>query len=447
MKSLKIKKGPILLPLLALVLALGVYTLCSFGRASAANNLSVGQQRLNEMDYGGAVASFTQAIEIDPTNREARIGLAQAYAGAQDYDVACQVLDDMVYTEKPDPEATRVMIELLEEDGQTHQALSLAQDLVEASDADEDYARRDALLQTLLGQKRSLAQGTDQSLLLTGGAVLARGSNTLGQLGLTPSEGTEEFVSARFAGTPAKVACVGRTSLVVDAAGGLWAAGENRWGQMGEGYAVTAPQEGWRQVPCTGNVADVAGTTGRLLVLLDDGTLLGAGAGSGQTLQRLTEFSTVTAIAANRRQAVVLTAAGRLYRSYSDTPADWETVARDVRSFTLSEDTLCWVGADNRVFSEGSSLQLPASWWTDSGLVADIDIDTLAAAGGLTLCTTSGGSLCRLTGERVQPVETVSAVSALYPVGRLLVLEYADGSAAYWSAEMAAPAPLEEYRP
>ena len=73
---------------------------------------------------------------------------------------------------------------------------------------------------------------------------------------------------------------MGRTSFVVDADGALWAAGENRWGQMGEGYAITAPQGGWVQVPAPGAVADVAGTTGRLLVLLTDGSLWTVGAGS-----------------------------------------------------------------------------------------------------------------------------------------------------------------------
>ena len=113
MRSLQVKKGPILVPLIALAAALAVYTLLNFRGTSAASCLSLGQQRLNELDHGGAVAAFTQAIELDPTSREARIGLAQAYAGTESYDVAQEVLADMVYTEQPDQDAAEVMIDLL----------------------------------------------------------------------------------------------------------------------------------------------------------------------------------------------------------------------------------------------------------------------------------------------------------------------------------------------
>ncbi len=446
MRSLQVKKGPILVPLIALAAALAVYTLLNFRGTSAASCLSLGQQRLNELDHGGAVAAFTQAIELDPTSREARIGLAQAYAGTESYDVAQEVLADMVYTEQPDQDAAEVMIDLLRQGGQTHQAVRLAQTLVESTDSDESYSLRDSLLTELFTSKRSLAQGTDQALIIANGAVLSRGSNALGQLGLDPSEGTERYVSARFSGTPVKVACIGRTSLVVDASGALWAAGENRWGQMGEGYAVTAPQSGWRQVPCPGAVADVAGTTGRLLALLQDGSLWTAGAGTGQALTRLERFPLVVEIAANSRQAVVLTAGGRLYRSYSDSPEVWELAASDVSSFSLSEDALCWVGSQNQIGAEGGRLGLPDAWYVPEGIVAGEAIDTIASANGLTLFTAAGGRLCRLPGDgSVEEVETEGVVTALYPRGQVLVLEYANGTAQYWAADMSAPAPLEQY--
>ena len=84
MKALKIKKGPILLPLLLLAAALGAYTLLNYQGVTAADSLSLGEQQLNNLDYSGAVASFTQAISLDPSSRDARIGLAKAYAGAEE---------------------------------------------------------------------------------------------------------------------------------------------------------------------------------------------------------------------------------------------------------------------------------------------------------------------------------------------------------------------------
>ena len=172
-----------------------------------------------------------------------------------------------------DVDAVLELIELLRRAGQLAQAVELSQILIDATDDDTYYTLQEELLAELAARPRSLAVGTDQSLVIQNGQVLSRGSNTLGQLGTDPAAVTasEQYASAQYAGgTPVKVTCVGRTSFVVDADGALWAAGENRWGQMGEGYAITAPQGGWVQVPTPGAVADVAGTTGRLLVLLTD---------------------------------------------------------------------------------------------------------------------------------------------------------------------------------
>lgn len=85
MEALKVKKGPILLPLAVLILVLGGYTFLQFRGVSAADRLTLGQQYLNDLDYGGAIAAFTQAIQLNPGSSEARVGLAQAYAGTQEY--------------------------------------------------------------------------------------------------------------------------------------------------------------------------------------------------------------------------------------------------------------------------------------------------------------------------------------------------------------------------
>ena len=95
MNALKIKKGPIILPLLLLAALLAGYTAMNFRGISAADSLSLGQQYLNEMDYGGAIAAFTKAIELDPTSREAHLGLARAYVGSENDELAQELLEEM----------------------------------------------------------------------------------------------------------------------------------------------------------------------------------------------------------------------------------------------------------------------------------------------------------------------------------------------------------------
>lgn len=444
-KALQIKKAPVLVPLAVLILVLGGYTFLQFRGVSAAGSLTLGQQYLNDLNYGGAIAAFTQAIELDPGSSEARIGLAKAYAGTEEYDVARQVLEELVYTQRPDEDAASTMIDILWKTGQLSQAAQLAQTLITTTDKDEYYTLRDEILAQLYASSRSYAVGTDQQLVISGGQVQSLGSNTLGQLGLDPAAvaASESYQSAGFSGTARKVVCVGRTSFVVDDNGGLWAAGENRWGQMGGGYADTAPEGGWVQVSCPGPVADVAGTTGRLLVLLTDGSLWTVGAGSGQTMTPLTRFPVVIQIAADGDRAAVLTADGALYTSASDTPEEWSLYRRDTAAFTLSDSGLFVITTEGRIVSDAYYAQLPASWTSyseDGSWQPDCVVTAIAAAGDRLLFTTADGRLCTVrSGGNVQEVESSAAVTALYPQGEVVVIEYEDGTARYWGEDMPSP--------
>lgn len=450
MKTLSFKKGPVLLPLLLLIIVLIVYTVLNFQTVSAADSLSVGQQYLNELNYEGAVAAFTRAIEIDPTNREARIGLAEAYAGTEQYDFAQQVLEDLVYTDRPDEEAIRTMAELMQRTGRPARAVPLVRTLVETTDKDEYYALLLELMEQIYSAPRSLAVGTDHTLVIRDRQVLGRGSNALGQLGNEPTAMTNaaSFVSTAFTGQPAKVICVGRTSFVVDTSGGLWATGENRWGQSGLGYAVTSPQGGWQQVPMASPVADVAGTTGRLLVLLTDGSLWTAGAGGGQTLECVERFPTVLMLAANQEQAVILTVSGQLYRSYSQSPNQWELVASDVCDVTLSDTDLCWIGSDNSLNWIGYGCALPSDWYANgySAAQPDFTVSRFAAESGRALLTDCNGQLYELPGNGTyHEVTANSPVAALYAQGATLVLEFEDGTAQFLLAGAVAFQALDAY--
>lgn len=61
-------------------------------RRTLREQMRLGDRYLDELDYERAVAAFEEAIEIDPKNVDAYMGLAQAYAGLQDYQKAIDVL-------------------------------------------------------------------------------------------------------------------------------------------------------------------------------------------------------------------------------------------------------------------------------------------------------------------------------------------------------------------
>ena len=80
------KCGKILMGvLLAAVLLL---TACTSKAQKAVEKVELGQKYLTEQNYTEAVASFTEAIGLDPENIPAYMGRAQAYTGLKQYDDA-----------------------------------------------------------------------------------------------------------------------------------------------------------------------------------------------------------------------------------------------------------------------------------------------------------------------------------------------------------------------
>ena len=433
MKTLKFKKGPIIVPLLLLILALAAYTVASYRSVSAAASLSVGQQYLNSLNYGGAIASFTKAIELDPSSRDARIGLADAYTGLGEYEIAQEAIEDLVYTERPDENATKKMADIMQESGQTEKAIPLVRTLIERTDKDEYYDLLNELMQQIYAEHRSLAIGPDYNLKIAGGQAMGQGSNVLGQLGIDPGmyPMADAFVACGFTGTPVKVAIAGRTSYIVDSNGALWAAGENRWGQMSQGYAVTNPQSGWVQVNTAAPVADVAGTVGRLIVLLTDGTVWTSGAGSTQSLEQIPQFSSVLKIASSQERTMLLTSRGTLYSSESETPDQWVPLADDVCEFSLSSSDLTWISSNGSVAIEGYGIPIPDTWTQDGDLYRpDFRICGFAAVSGNALCADSEGTLYLISRDGSQQTLTVSSpVLNVYAQSDVMVVECEDGSA------------------
>lgn len=94
--------------LFCLLLVLAVFVLltaCSSKAATATDKIELGQKYLTELNYTEAVASFTEAIKLDPDNIQAYMGRAEAYMALVEYDKALAdyrfisgTTEDMPYT-------------------------------------------------------------------------------------------------------------------------------------------------------------------------------------------------------------------------------------------------------------------------------------------------------------------------------------------------------------
>lgn len=91
--------------LLVSLLAALFFTACSSKATNAADKIELGQKYLTELNYTEAVASFTEAIRLDPDNIQAYMGRAEAYLALgeyekalEDYRFVSQKTEEMPYT-------------------------------------------------------------------------------------------------------------------------------------------------------------------------------------------------------------------------------------------------------------------------------------------------------------------------------------------------------------
>ena len=91
--------------LLVSLLAALFFTACSSKATNAADKIELGQKYLTELNYTEAVASFTEAIKLDPDNIQAYMGRAEAYLALgeyekalEDYRFVSQKTEEMPYT-------------------------------------------------------------------------------------------------------------------------------------------------------------------------------------------------------------------------------------------------------------------------------------------------------------------------------------------------------------
>ena len=88
-----------------IVLVAVLLTSCGSKAATATDKIELGQKYLTELNYTEAVASFTEAIRLDPDNIQAYMGRAEAYLALgeyekalEDYRFVSQKTEEMPYT-------------------------------------------------------------------------------------------------------------------------------------------------------------------------------------------------------------------------------------------------------------------------------------------------------------------------------------------------------------
>lgn len=215
--------------LLVSLLAALFFTACVSKAVNAADKIELGQKYLTELNYTEAIASFTEAIKLDPNNIQAYMGRAEAYVALGEYDKALAdyrfisgTTEDMPYTRALSYIGQAEVHEKMEQPARAVSDYGLAKALLKASDAgkaenvsEEDVSAKlvqvlyvhAALCETLKNYNTALEDYND--LLELGENTAAKRDEVLSQLGETAEDkngltDTEEPAAESTAEEPAE---------------------------------------------------------------------------------------------------------------------------------------------------------------------------------------------------------------------------------------------------
>ena len=215
--------------LLVSLLAALFFTACVSKAVNAADKIELGQKYLTELNYTEAVASFTEAIKLDPDNIQAYMGRAEAYMALGEYDKALAdyrfisgTTENMPYTRALSYIGQAEVHEKMEQPARAVSDYGLAKALLKASDAgkaenvsEEDVSAKlvqvlyvhAALCETLKNYNTALEDYND--LLELGENTAAKRDEVLSQLGEMAEDengltDTEEPAAESTAEEPAK---------------------------------------------------------------------------------------------------------------------------------------------------------------------------------------------------------------------------------------------------
>ena len=191
-----------------IVLVAVLLTSCGSKAATATDKIELGQKYLTELNYTEAIASFTEAIKLDPNNIQAYMGRAEAYVALGEYDKALAdyrfisgTTEDMPYTRALSYIGQAEVHEKMEQPARAVSDYGLAKALLKASDAgkaenvsEEDVSAKlvqvlyvhAALCETLTNYNAALEDYND--LLELGENTAAKRVEVLSQLGETAED-------------------------------------------------------------------------------------------------------------------------------------------------------------------------------------------------------------------------------------------------------------------
>ena len=191
-----------------IVLVAVLLTSCGSKAATATDKIELGQKYLTELNYTEAIASFTEAIKLDPNNIQAYMGRAEAYMALGEYDKALAdyrfisgTTEDMPYTRALSYIGQAEVHEKMEQPARAVSDYGLAKALLKASDAgkaenvsEEDVSAKlvqvlyvhAALCETLTNYNAALEDYND--LLELGENTAAKRDEVLSQLGETAED-------------------------------------------------------------------------------------------------------------------------------------------------------------------------------------------------------------------------------------------------------------------
>ena len=158
----------------AVIAAVGVFLVLHSNNnksgISLQDKLDLGHKYLVELSYDKAVLEFTDAIEIDPMNADAYLGLADAYIGQGDTDKAVEVLEDGF-----DKTGDERIKEKLDELKPAEETTSVTNEMSPVSPAVQAAVEK---------ENKIFSEGDHYAMLYNDGALYMWGDNEFGQLGI-----------------------------------------------------------------------------------------------------------------------------------------------------------------------------------------------------------------------------------------------------------------------
>ena len=136
--------GGVVVIIVALMIGIGIYNMPE-NRLS--RQLDLGQKYLSEQNYEQAAIEFDKAIEIEPKNADAYLGMADAYFGMGDYQKAIEVLEEG-YSNVPEEYAVKeylvegylTLAESEAEEGNYRESLLIFDRLLDLDEENEEVA-------------------------------------------------------------------------------------------------------------------------------------------------------------------------------------------------------------------------------------------------------------------------------------------------------------------